>query len=174
MSLITTKMITLPDGKPIYPKGGVYGPINTPYRESVRTIGVLLMGGYNVIEVINEETRVALDMFNFDQDNSNYVDPREAEEEARRAAEEAERIAREEAERIAAEEAKKAEEEAAKQPPVDEEIVADIQGFKTQAEPQVKVQGGNNKQQHQQNKNKHQQNKNKNKNQQVADDVTEK
>jgi hypothetical protein len=65
-----TKRIVIPHNGPIYPKGGVYGPINTPYVEQVRTIGVLLLNNYPVEEVLDNGERVKLTLQNYDKDNS--------------------------------------------------------------------------------------------------------
>lgn len=65
-----TKRIVIPHNGPIYPKGGVYGPINTPYVENVRTIGVLLLNNYPVEEVLDNGEHVELTLQNYDKDNS--------------------------------------------------------------------------------------------------------
>lgn len=65
-----TKRIVIPHNGPIYPKGGVYGPINTPYVENVRTIGVLLLNNYPVEEVLDNGEHVKLTLQNYDKDNS--------------------------------------------------------------------------------------------------------
>lgn len=65
-----TKRIVIPHNGPIYPKGGVYGPINTPYVENVRTIGVLLLNNYPVEEVLDNGEQVKLTLQNYDKDNS--------------------------------------------------------------------------------------------------------
>lgn len=65
-----TKRIVIPHNGPIYPKGGVFGPINTPYVEKVSTIGVLLLNNYPVEEVLDNGERVKLTLQNYDKDNS--------------------------------------------------------------------------------------------------------
>lgn len=77
-----TKRIVIPYNGPIYPKGGVYGPINTPYVENVRTIGVLLLNNYPVEEVLDNGKRVKLTLQNYDKDNSVKKETAETVEEA--------------------------------------------------------------------------------------------
>ncbi|NNV04723.1 hypothetical protein, partial [Brevibacillus sp. MCWH] len=68
------KRIIIPQSGPIFPKGGVYGPIETPYMEDVRTISVLLLNNYKVVEVLEDGTKVPLTLQNFDKDNSVKVE----------------------------------------------------------------------------------------------------
>lgn len=120
MATVTKKMVVLPDAKPIFPKGGISGPIMTPYMETVPTIGTLLMRGYRVTEVLANNVRIPLTLSNFDQDNSKPAGPTQ-EELDRLAAEEAARQAAEQ-ERLVAEEKRLAEEAAAKK--AEEEALA--------------------------------------------------
>jgi hypothetical protein len=109
------KMVVIPHAGPIYPKGGIFGPITTPYAEEISTIGVLLMQGYKVAEVLSEGL-LELDLSNFDKDNSAVNEAekkRLAEQEA-----EKQRLVEQEAQRVQqveAEEKRLAEEEAEKQ-----------------------------------------------------------
>lgn len=68
------KRIIIPQSGPIFPKGGVYGPIETPYMEDVHTISVLLLNNYKVVEVLEDGTKVPLTLQNFDKDNSVKVE----------------------------------------------------------------------------------------------------
>lgn len=115
------KMITIPHNGPIYPKGGIMGPITTPFSEEIKTVGLLLMRGFPVSEALENGELLPLSVSNFDKDN-NVVVPVEVketkeEEAARLEAEEAVRLelleAKEAEEKAAAAEAKKAEEKAA-------------------------------------------------------------
>lgn len=74
MSKVEHKFVILPHQGPIYPKAGIHGPILTPYKEDVRTIGILLMRDYKVTEVLADGTEVALNLQNFDQDNTGVVE----------------------------------------------------------------------------------------------------
>lgn len=56
---------------PIYEKGGIYGPITTPYLEDVKTISRFLLSGKKVSEVLDDGTEISLDLTNFNTDNSN-------------------------------------------------------------------------------------------------------
>lgn len=65
---LSHKTITIPDARPIYPlAGGVYGPIETPYRERLSNISLLVFGGYNVVEHVNGK-KIKLTVSNFDTD----------------------------------------------------------------------------------------------------------
>ena len=75
MAHVETKMITLPDRGPIYPKGGIMGPIVHPFKEHVKTIGLLLMRSYRVNEVLEDGSVIKLDLTNFDKDNNPEVAP---------------------------------------------------------------------------------------------------
>jgi hypothetical protein len=48
-------------------KGGIYGPILTPYEESFETIFQLIAGGYKVVEVKEDGTEVPLTILNYDE-----------------------------------------------------------------------------------------------------------
>ena len=112
MAEIKEKRIILPEQRPIFPIGGVYGPITTPIPKDIRTIGILVLNGYRVIEVLPDGTQVELTTVNFDQDNSG-ASADEAEK-ARLEAEEKEKQEAAEAARLAEEAAKKEAEEAVK------------------------------------------------------------
>lgn len=61
-----TKLITIPHVGPIYPKSGIFGPIETPYVEDISVIGTLLMKNYPVIEHREDGEQVELTLANFD------------------------------------------------------------------------------------------------------------
>jgi hypothetical protein len=110
-------MVTIPSPGPIFPKGGINGPILTPYREDVQTIGILLMRGHRVTEVLPNAESIELNLSNFDQDNGasraeQEVLQAQAQEAQRIANEEAARKVREEAEKLAAEQAQRDAEQA--------------------------------------------------------------
>jgi len=62
----TKKMIKILQRGPIYPKGGISGPILTPYMEDVRTIFIMITRGIKVVEVLSDGTEVVLNTMNFD------------------------------------------------------------------------------------------------------------
>lgn len=64
--MANTKLITIPHTGPIYPKSGIFGPIETPYVEDVSVIGTLLMKNYPVIEHKENGEQVELTLSNFD------------------------------------------------------------------------------------------------------------
>ena len=73
----TYKMIKIPYNGPIMPLGGVYGPINSPFKQEVNEISALIMKGYPIIEVLNNGSEVNLTLSNFDKDNNPKVEKKE-------------------------------------------------------------------------------------------------
>jgi hypothetical protein len=67
---VDRKNIRIPYNGPIYPKGGVYGPITNPYSEDIRTIFLMLSQGIKVIEVFPDGKEIQLTTSNFDKDLS--------------------------------------------------------------------------------------------------------
>ena len=70
MAIFQKKSIRIPGGGPIWEKGGLIGPINTPYSEDIKTIASMLMSGRQVIEVLNNNTEMNLTLHNYDKDNN--------------------------------------------------------------------------------------------------------
>lgn len=68
------KMITIPHPGPIYGKGGIYGPITTPFLEDVSTIVTILMKGAPVIEHLPDGSTVQLDLTNVRVDHTKKVE----------------------------------------------------------------------------------------------------
>ena len=64
------KRIIIPQNGPIYGKGGVMGPITTPYMEDINTIAIILIRGSRVVEVLDSGEHVELDLNNYDRDNT--------------------------------------------------------------------------------------------------------
>lgn len=54
--------IVIPHQGPILPKGGIYGPINNPYRETDTIIKSLLIKNIPVFEVLDDGSRVELSL----------------------------------------------------------------------------------------------------------------
>ncbi len=72
--MIKAKKITISTAGPILPKGGIQGPIRSPYLENIDVIASLIMGGYSVNEVLRDGTELPLNLTNFDRDNDVPVD----------------------------------------------------------------------------------------------------
>lgn len=68
--MLDSKLVVIPHRGPIYPKAGVYGPIETPYYEKTADILSLLNAGYPVTEVLEDQTQVVLNYHNYAKDNS--------------------------------------------------------------------------------------------------------
>lgn len=68
MNLVSTKKIKVNSRGPIRELSGIYGPIITPYIESVRTIASMIKSGKEVIEVLNNNTEVVLSLENYNFD----------------------------------------------------------------------------------------------------------
>lgn len=68
--MLDSKLIVIPHRGPIYPKAGIYGPIQTPYLEKTSDILALLNAGYPVVEVLADKTEVPLNYHNYAKDNS--------------------------------------------------------------------------------------------------------
>lgn len=64
-----SKMVKVLTKGPIYAKGGVYGPIETPYKEDERTIFNMISRGIKVVEILRDGTELSLTPLNFDKDN---------------------------------------------------------------------------------------------------------
>jgi len=67
--MIKTKNIKILSTAPIMAKGGVYGPILSPYTEQTSTIFAMISKGVNVVEVLKDGTEIKLTARNFDKDN---------------------------------------------------------------------------------------------------------
>jgi len=63
-------MITVHYNGPIYAKGGVCGPILTPYKEDIETIFKMITQGIKVVEILEDGTTVVLNLTNFNTDNT--------------------------------------------------------------------------------------------------------
>ncbi len=63
---VEKKMIKILHNGPIYPKGGITGPILTPYMEDVRTIFLMITRGIKVVEVLPDGNEITLNTINFD------------------------------------------------------------------------------------------------------------
>lgn len=111
-----TKKIKVLSRKPIYAKGGVYGPILTPYSETIENIFAMLRDRVKVVEVLEDGREVELTFANYKKVNDGKEEKALAEaKKALAEAEERRKAEEAEARRKEAEEAKrKAEQEAAR------------------------------------------------------------
>lgn len=71
--MIAYKIVKVLSKGPIYAKGGVYGPIETPYKEDVRTIFNMISRGVRVVEVLRSGAEIELTPSNFDKNNDKTV-----------------------------------------------------------------------------------------------------
>lgn len=68
-----TKKIKILTSGVIECKGFIYGPVLTPYQETVDTIFTMVSRGIEVVEVLDDGTEVQLSTKNFDTLNSTEV-----------------------------------------------------------------------------------------------------
>lgn len=69
MNKVEYKMIKVLSNGPIRAKGGIYGPINSVYREKVSTIFLMICDKVQVVEVLNG-VEIPLTVSNYDIDNT--------------------------------------------------------------------------------------------------------
>jgi hypothetical protein len=70
---MANKTIKILTRGPLFEKFGVYGPILTAYDEKPEIILRMLMGGKKIVEVLPDGTEVALELSNYNTDNSGKV-----------------------------------------------------------------------------------------------------
>lgn len=75
-----TKMIKILSEKHVYSKGGIYGPVLTPFRESVANIFLMLLENVKLSEVLVDGKEVELTFQNFNTVNTGVAEE-EVEEE---------------------------------------------------------------------------------------------
>jgi len=68
--MVQTKIIKILSITPIAAKGGVYGPILTPYTEKTNIIFSMITQGLKVVEVLKDGTELKLTAINFDKENN--------------------------------------------------------------------------------------------------------
>ena len=76
-----TKMIKILSEKHVYSKGGIYGPVLTPFRETVANIFLMLLENIELSEVLPDGKEVKVTFQNFNKVNVAEVE--EDDEEAR-------------------------------------------------------------------------------------------
>lgn len=77
-----TKMIKILSEKHVYSKGGIYGPVLTPFRETVANIFLMLLENIELSEVLPDGKEVKVTFQNFNKVNVAEVEE-DDEEEAR-------------------------------------------------------------------------------------------
>lgn len=68
--MIKRKLIKITSRGPIYAKGGIYGPITTPFMEETTNIFRMISGGIKVVEILDNGSEIELKASNFDKDNN--------------------------------------------------------------------------------------------------------
>lgn len=76
-----TKMIKILSEKHVYSKGGIYGPVLTPFRESVANIFLMLLENVKLSEVLADGKEVELTFQNFNTVNTGVAEEEVEEEE---------------------------------------------------------------------------------------------
>ena len=70
-----TKMIKIESEKHVYSKGGIYGPVLTPFRETVANIFLMILENIKVTEVLKDGSEVELTILNFNKENEGVEQP---------------------------------------------------------------------------------------------------
>lgn len=70
MKVVKKKKITVATSGPLRIKGGIRGPIDIPYMESVSTIAQMLMNKYKIYEHLADGTKIQLNFQNYNTENS--------------------------------------------------------------------------------------------------------
>lgn len=76
-----TKMIKILSEKHVYSKGGIYGPVLTPFRETVANIFLMLLENIELSEVLPDGKEVKVTFQNFNKVNIADVEEDDEEEE---------------------------------------------------------------------------------------------
>lgn len=76
-----TKMIKILSEKHVYSKGGIFGPVLTPFRESVANIFLMLLENIELSEVLADGKEVKLTFQNFNTVNTGVAEEEVEEEE---------------------------------------------------------------------------------------------
>ena len=76
-----TKMIKILSEKHIYSKGGIFGPVLTPFRETVADIFLMLLENVELVEVTEDGKDVKLTIQNFNKVNTGVTEEEVEDEE---------------------------------------------------------------------------------------------
>ena len=67
--VVKRKKITIATSGKLALKGGIRGPVDIPYMETVENIGRMIIGGYKIYEHLSDGTKVLLTVQNFKKEN---------------------------------------------------------------------------------------------------------
>ena len=67
--VVKRKKITIATSGKLAIKGGIRGPVEIPYLETVENIGKMIVAGYKVYEHLSDGTKVLLTVQNFKKEN---------------------------------------------------------------------------------------------------------
>ena len=67
--VVKRKKITIATSGKLALKGGIRGPVEIPYSETVDMIGRMIVAGYKVYEHLSDGTKVLLTVQNFKKEN---------------------------------------------------------------------------------------------------------
>ena len=67
--VVKRKKITIATSGKLALKGGIRGPVDIPYSETVDNIGRMIVAGYKVYEHLSDGTKILLTVQNFKKEN---------------------------------------------------------------------------------------------------------
>ena len=67
--VVKRKKITIATSGKLSLKGGIRGPVEIPYMETVDNIGKMIIAGYKIYEHLSDGTKVQLTVQNFKREN---------------------------------------------------------------------------------------------------------
>ena len=67
--VVKRKKITIATSGKLSLKGGIRGPVEIPYMETIDNIGKMIVAGYKVFEHLSDGTKVQLTVQNFKKEN---------------------------------------------------------------------------------------------------------
>ena len=67
--VVKRKKITIATSGKLAIKGGIKGPVDIPYSETIDVIGRMIVAGYKVYEHLSDGTKVLLTVQNFKKEN---------------------------------------------------------------------------------------------------------
>jgi len=67
--VVKRKKITIATSGKLALKGGIRGPVDIPYMETIDNIGRMIVAGYKIYEHLSDGTKVQLTVQNFKKEN---------------------------------------------------------------------------------------------------------
>lgn len=67
--VVKRKKITIATSGKLALKGGIRGPVEIPYLETVENIGRMIVAGYKIYEHLSDGTKILLTVQNFKKEN---------------------------------------------------------------------------------------------------------